>query len=275
MILFDSHCHLNDEKFAGDLDAVIQRMQEKGVLLCTTVGSDVETSRQCIKLAEKYPFVFATAGVHPHDAKDVADDYLAEIARMLDHPKCVALGEIGLDYYYDYSPRDVQKRVLEEQIELAYRREMPVVYHVRDAHGDMLNILQKRADRLPKGVIHCCSASAEMVQEYLNLGLFISFAGPVTFKNAAGLLEAAKVVPPHRLMLETDSPYLAPVPHRGKRNEPAYVYHVMQAFCALHGVPEEVLADITLRNTLGFYNLPQPEHEFKEGIFPYTNLNFD
>ncbi|MBQ4553368.1 MAG: TatD family hydrolase, partial [Clostridia bacterium] len=127
MILFDSHCHLNDEKFAGDLDEVIQRMQDAGVLLCTTVGSDVETSRQCIKLAEKYPFVFASAGVHPHDAKDVKDDYLSEIDQMLRHPKCVALGEIGLDYYYDYSPRDVQKRVLEEQIELAYIREMPVI----------------------------------------------------------------------------------------------------------------------------------------------------
>ena len=274
MILFDSHCHLNDEKFAGDLDEVIKRMQDAGVLLCTTVGSDVETSRQCIKLAEKYPFVFASAGVHPHDAKDVKDDYLSEIDSMLRHPKCVALGEIGLDYYYDYSPRDVQKRVLEEQIELAYIREMPVIFHVRDAHGDMLDILKKRAHRLPKGVIHCCSASAEMVQEYLNLGLYISFAGPVTFKNAAGLLDAARVVPPHRLMIETDSPYLAPVPNRGKRNEPANVYYVMKTFCELHNVPEEVLSNITLRNTLNFYGLPQPEHEFKECIFPYTNIGF-
>ena len=183
MILFDTHCHLDDERFDPDREETIARMQEAGVRICTTVGSDIASSRRCMALAEKYPFIYFAAGVHPHEAKDAGDKYLDEIDGMLRHPKCAALGEIGLDYYYDLSPRDVQKRVLEEQMELAYDRQKAVIYHVRDAHGDMLSILKAHKARQPKGVIHCCSASAETVREYLKLGLYISFAGPVTFKT--------------------------------------------------------------------------------------------
>ena len=256
MVLFDTHCHLDDERFDPDREEVIARMQETGVNICTTVGSDIASSRRCMALAEKYPFIYFAAGVHPHEAKDAGEGYLDEIDGMLSHPKCAALGEIGLDYYYDLSPRDVQKRVLEEQMELAYDRQKPVIYHVRDAHGDMLNVLKAHRDRQPKGVIHCCSASAETVREYLKLGLYISFAGPVTFKNAAGLLDAAKAVPLDRLMVETDSPYLAPVPMRGKRNEPAHVKYVMQTLSRLHEVDEEEMAHITTKNGLRFFGIP-------------------
>lgn len=269
MMLFDTHCHLDDEKYADDLEQVLERMMQAGVVVCTSVGYDIASSRRCLALANKYPFIYAAVGVHPHDAKDAQPGYLNELDLMLRETKCVALGEIGLDYYYDHSPRDVQKRVLEEQMALAFRRDMPVVYHVRDAHGDMLEILHKHEGRLPRGVIHCCSASAEMVQEYLKLGLYISFAGPVTFKNAAGLLEAAKVVPPNRLMIETDSPYMAPVPLRGQRNEPANVYYVMQAFSKLHGIPEDVVSEITFENGLNFFNIPTPDYAYHEGIFPF------
>lgn len=272
MMLFDTHCHLDDEKFDADREQVIQRMLQSGVGLCVSVGSDLASSRRCLDLAHKHPCVYAAVGVHPHDAKDAAPGYLNELDLMLREIKCVALGEIGLDYYYDHSPRDVQKRVFEEQLELAYLRDMPVIYHVRDAHGDMLDILRKHEGRLPRGVIHCCSASAEMVKEYLNLGLYISFAGPVTFKNASGLLEAAKIVPPNRLMIETDSPYLAPVPLRGQRNEPANVYYVCEAFSKLHGIPEDVIAEITTETGLTFFNIPTPDYQYHEGIFPYKSI---
>ena len=257
MMLFDTHCHLDDEKFDADREQVIQRMLQSGVGICVTVGSDLASSQRCLDLAMKYPFIYASVGVHPHDAKDVPDDYLQQLDLMLNNIKCVALGEIGLDYYYDHSPRDVQKRVLEEQMDLAFTRNMPVIYHVRDAHGDMLSVLKAHAGRLPKGVIHCCSASAEVVREYLKLGLYISFAGPVTFKNAAGLLDAARAVPADRLMVETDSPYLAPVPMRGKRNEPAHVLYVMQTLARLHGLEEEAMAELTHRNGLRFFNIPE------------------
>jgi len=270
MLLFDTHCHLDDEKFDADREDVLRRMLQSGVGLCVSVGSDIASSRRCLDLAHKYQCVYAAVGVHPHEAKDAQKGYLNELDLMLRETKCVALGEIGLDYYYDHSPRDVQKRVLEEQMDLAFRRDMPVIYHVRDAHGDMLDVLHKHEGKLPRGVIHCCSASAEMVQEYLKLGLYISFAGPVTFKNATGLLEAAKVVPPNRLMVETDSPYLAPVPLRGQRNEPANVYYVMEAFSKLHGIPEDIVSEITFENGLNFFNIPTPDYKYHEGIFPYN-----
>ena len=257
MLLFDTHCHLDDEKFDADREDVLRRMLQSGVGLCVSVGSDIASSRRCLDLAHKYQCVYAAVGVHPHEAKDAQKGYLNELDLMLRETKCVALGEIGLDYYYDHSPRDVQKRVLEEQMALAFRRDMPVIYHVRDAHGDMLEILHKHEGRLPRGVIHCCSASAEMVQEYLKLGLYISFAGPVTFKNANKLLDVAQYVPSDRILVETDSPYLAPVPMRGRRNEPTYVQYVAQRIAELRGISAEAMAELATRNTCRLYGIAE------------------
>lgn len=255
MKLFDSHCHLDDEKFNEDRAEVIARLREGGVERCVCVGSDLPSSRRCVALAEQYPFIYAAAGVHPHEAKDAPADYLDQLKTLLAHPKVMALGEIGLDYYYDLSPRDVQKRVVQEQLDLACDTDMPVIFHIRDAHGDMFDILRSRS-RLPAGVIHCCSASAEMVREYLKMGFYISFAGPITFKNAAGPVSASQAVPLDRLLIETDSPYLAPVPLRGRRNEPANVRYVLEKHAEIHGVPPEELAEITFRNACALYRIP-------------------
>ena len=255
MKLFDSHCHLDDEKFNEDRAEVIARLREGGVERCVCVGSDLPSSRRCVALAEQYPFIYAAAGVHPHEAKDAPADYLDQLKTLLAHPKVMALGEIGLDYYYDLSPRDVQKRVVQEQLDLACDIDMPVIFHIRDAHGDMFDILRSRS-RLPAGVIHCCSASAEMVREYLKMGFYISFAGPITFKNAAGPVSASQAVPLDRLLIETDSPYLAPVPLRGRRNEPANVRYVLEKQAEIHGVPADELAEITFRNACALYRIP-------------------
>lgn len=255
MKLFDSHCHLDDEKFNEDRAEVIARLREGGVERCVCVGSDLPSSRRCVALAEQYPFIYAAAGVHPHEAKDAPADYLDQLKTLLAHPKVMALGEIGLDYYYDLSPRDVQKRVVQEQLDLACDTDMPVIFHIRDAHGDMFDILRSRS-RLPAGVIHCWSASAEMVREYLKMGFYISFAGPITFKNAAGPVFASQAVPLDRLLIETDSPYLAPVPLRGRRNEPANVRYVLEKQAEIHGVPPEELAEITFRNACALYRIP-------------------
>ena len=255
MKLFDSHCHLDDEKFNEDRAETIARLREGGVERCVCVGSDLPSSRRCVALAEQYPFIYAAAGVHPHEAKDAPADYLDQLKTLLAHPKVMALGEIGLDYYYDLSPRDVQKRVVQEQLDLACETDMPVIFHIRDAHGDMFDILRSRS-RLPAGVIHCCSASAEMVREYLKMGFYISFAGPITFKNAAGPVSSSQAVPLDRLLIETDSPYLAPVPLRGRRNEPANVRYVLEKQAEIHGVPPEELADITFRNACALYRIP-------------------
>lgn len=253
--LFDSHCHLDDEKFNEDRAETIARLREGGVERCCCVGSDLPSSRRCIALAEQYDFIYAAAGVHPHEAKDAPPDYIDTLRDMLRHPRVVALGEIGLDYYYDLSPRDVQKRVLLEQLDLAEELDVPVIFHIRDAHGDMYDLLRSRS-HLPAGVIHCCSASAELVREYLKMGFYISFAGPVTFKKAASVVSASQAVPLDRLLIETDSPYLTPVPLRGRRNEPAFVRYVLEKQAEIHQIAPEELAEITFRNACRLYRIP-------------------
>lgn len=255
MLLFDSHCHLDDEKYTEDRAEVIARMQEGDVAKCMCVGSDLASSRRCLALAQEHDFIYASAGIHPHEAKDAPADYLDQLRALLSEPKVKALGEIGLDYYYDFSPRDVQKRVFLEQLDLAYTLDVPVIFHIRDAHGDMFDLLRARSGRLPAGVIHCCSASAEMVREYLKMGFYISFAGPVTFKNAASVLTASQAVPLDRLLIETDSPYMAPVPLRGKRNEPTFVRHILEKQAQLHGVDADEMAQITHDNACRLYRI--------------------
>ena len=259
MRMFDSHCHLDDEKFNEDRAETIARMREAGVAYCTCVGSDLPSSARCLEIAGQYDLIYAAAGVHPHEAKDAPADYLDRLKDMLAQPKCVALGEIGLDYYYDLSPKDIQKRIFIEQLELAYQLDVPVIFHIRDAHGDAYDILRARVGHLPQGVIHCCSASAELVREYVKMGFYISFAGPVTFKKAASVVAASQAVPLDRLLIETDSPYLTPVPLRGQRNEPAYVRYVLEKQAEIHEIPAEDLAWITTENAMRLYRIPNTE----------------
>ena len=254
MELFDTHCHLDDEKFDSDREEAFARMGERGVKYCTCVGSDLPSSERCIEFAQGHPGVFAACGIHPHEAKDAPSDYLQTLENMLRQGKVRALGEIGLDYYYDLSPRDTQKRVLNEQLDLALQLDLPVIFHIRDAHGDMLELLKGRK-RNPPAVVHCFSGSPEVASEYLKMGFYISFAGPLTFKKAPHLVSAAGVVPLDRVLVETDSPYLSPEPLRGRRNEPANVFYVCERLAQIKGIPMEEMAQITRQNAFAFYRI--------------------
>lgn len=254
--LFDTHCHLDDERFDQDREQVIQALPKEGVERAVLVASDLASSQRCILLAETYPFLYAAAGVHPHEAKDADEGYLESLRALLSHPRVVALGEIGLDYFYDFSPRDLQKAVFKQQLDLACEVKMPVILHIREAHGDALDILRTYRGRLAGGIVHCYSGSVESVKEYVSLGLHISFAGPVTFKNAVKLREAAVAVPQDRLLIETDSPYLSPEPKRGGRNEPANVRFICEKLAEVRGITPQEMAEITWRNAHDVYHLP-------------------
>lgn len=254
MKVFDSHCHLEDEKFDPDREEAYRRMLDAGVAGCVCVGSDLPSSARCQFFAQDHAAAYAAVGVHPHEAKDAPDGYLDQLAEMLKKEKTVALGEIGLDYFYDFSPRDVQKKVMAEQINLALEMDVPVIFHIRDAHGDMVEYF-RQCKKLPAGIIHCFSGSAETAREYVRMGFYVSFAGPLTFKKAPHLWEAAQAVPLDRLLVETDSPYLAPEPVRGRRNEPANVVRVLEKLAALRGVSVDEMARITWENTCRIYRL--------------------
>ena len=255
MGLFDTHAHPTDGRFDSDREQVLSRMRETG-MLCMCVGADMESSAQSVALARENEGIYAAVGVHPHDAKTFTQADVPQLTAWLtQEPKVKALGEIGLDYYYDLSPRDVQRDVFARQLDLAYDLGKPVILHVRDAHGDTLDVLRAQAGRLPHCVLHCCSASWESAKVYLNLGCMISFAGPVTFKRPVHLQEVARNVPLDRLMVETDSPYLAPEPVRGRRNEPANVSHICRFIASLRDMDAQVLCDVTRENGKRFYGI--------------------
>ena len=243
MSLFDSHCHLEDDRFSGDVEGALERMQQSGVTRCILAASDMPTAEKIVALADAYPQVYGMVGFHPHEASQFREENLTQMAEWLKNPKIVGVGEIGLDYYYDHSPRDVQRSVLERQLDFALEQDVPVAFHIRDAHGDTLDLLSHRKGRLPEGVLHCFSGSLECARQYLDMGFYISFAGPVTFKNAAKLQEVARYCPVDRLLVETDSPYLAPVPLRGQRNEPANVRYVAQMVASLKDMDAAAGAD--------------------------------
>lgn len=250
MRLFDTHAHLADERFDEDRQAVIERLIQSGVELALLVGDGSKEEQPIYPLVEAYPFFYAATGVHPHDAASWTEETRRRLVRWMGHPKSVALGEIGLDYHYDLSPRDVQRRVFAEQLDLAYELKKPVVLHVREAHGEATDILtaQMRSGRMPSGVMHCYTGSWESAKQYLNMGLYISFSGAVTFKNAPKLAEVARNLPADRVLLETDCPYMAPVPMRGKRNEPAFIAYTAEKVAEIRGEEPEELARQALEN---------------------------
>ncbi len=253
--LFDTHCHLDDEQFDGDRQALIASLPEQGIGACVTVGSDLASSVRCVALANEYPFIFAAAGVHPHASAQAEDGYLETLRALSIQPKVVALGELGLDYHYDFSPRDTQKRLLEEQLDLAYELHMPVILHVREAHGELIDLLRARRKRLSGGIIHCYSGSAQSAGEYVRLGFMISFAGSVTFKTAQKLRDAAQAVPLDHLLIETDSPYLSPEPRRGRRNDPAKVIYICSMLADLRGMSAQDMAKLTFDNAAHLYGI--------------------
>ncbi len=252
-MLFDTHAHLNDSRFNEDRHELIQSLPANGVGAYCEIGFDIASSREALALAEKYDYVYAVCGVHPHDVQNLTDDDMAALSQMLKHPKAVALGEIGLDYYYDNSERDKQRYWFDIQLKLAVSLDFPVSIHTRDAMGDTLDIL--RANRDAGGIIHCYSGSKETARELLDMGYYISFAGPLTFKNANAALEVARFVPDDRILIETDSPYLAPVPYRGKRNTPVYVAEVAKKLAELRGCDYEKICELTFENAKRVYRI--------------------
>lgn len=250
--IFDSHAHYNDEQFDIDRDSLLASLPEAGIVGIINCGTDVKSSLASLEMAEKYPFVYAACGYHPESAFEFTDDNLIEIEKMLVHPKCVAVGEVGLEYHYDFVPKDVQKYVFEKHLELAVKYDMPVIVHDREAHADTMELLKKYR---PKGVLHCYSGSTEMAKEVLKMGMYIGLGGAVTFKNAVKPVEVAEMIPIDRLLLETDCPYMAPVPMRGKRNNSAYISYVAEKIADIKGVSAQELLDITALNTKKLFDI--------------------
>ncbi|GFZ99799.1 hydrolase TatD [Paenibacillus marchantiophytorum] len=254
-MLTDSHTHLNAEQFNEDQDEMIQRALDAGVTRMVNVGFNRETIPSSIALAEKYDFIYSTVGWHPVDAIDMMPGDLGWIEELCKHEKVVAIGEIGLDYYWDKSPRDVQQRVFREQIQLARKLGMPIVIHNRDAHQDILHILKEEKAEEVGGIMHCFSGSWETAKQCLDMNFHISFGGPVTFKNAKQPKEVLAQVPLDRLLIETDAPYLTPHPFRGKRNESAYVRLVAETAAEIRGLTVDEIAEITTNNTIRLLGL--------------------
>ena len=254
-MLIDSHAHLDDTRFDKDRDELIKSLKDVGVDLVINPGADLQSSIKSVSLSEQYDNIYAAVGIHPHEAKEMDESTLEVLKSFANREKVVAIGEIGLDYYYDNSPRDIQKHRFIEQLDLAKEVDLPVIIHSRDAAGDTFDILKSAQDGSLKGVLHCYSGSVEMALEYIKLGFYISIAGPVTFKNARIVKEVAKTVPMDRLLIETDSPYLTPEPYRGKRNEPVYVRQVAGTIAELRGISFEEVATKTSENTKKLFRI--------------------
>ena len=253
--LIDTHCHLDFGQFDADLDTVIERARDQGVSRIIVPAVDLPGCRRVIHLAESYEEIYGAVGVHPNSSADWQDQWIDQIRKMADHPKVVAIGEIGLDYYRDHSPHGIQQKAFSAQLEFAAEVGLPVIIHNRDASIDILTFLKRSALRTNqnKGVLHSFSGDWETAQAALDLGYFLGFTGPVTFKNADSLRSVAKLVPLNRLLVETDAPFLAPQKYRGRRNEPAYVSLVAEQLAALHDVTMAEMARITTYNAIGLF----------------------
>jgi len=259
--LFDSHNHLYFDTFDADRDAVIERARDAGVVGMVCVAEDAATGRRCVELAAQYPEVYAAVGLHPHEAKTDSDEQYETIKALARHEKVVAIGEIGLDYHYERSPRDVQLAVFRRYLRLAHELGLPVIVHCREAFDDCGRILREEARGSWRGVMHCYDGTADQVPGVVDAGLHVSFAGPITFKNAQKARAAAEAVPTERLLIETDAPYLAPQRVRGRRNEPAYVLDVAEKLAELKALTVEDVARITTRNARVLFGLDLPRHE--------------
>lgn len=252
-MLVDSHAHLDFPEFDADREGVITRARAVGLVTILNVGTDLDSSRASIALAEQHDFIYATVGVHPHDAKTLTPEVLEELRRLAAHPKVVAVGEIGLDYYRDLSPRLVQRRAFADQLALAAELGLPVVIHCRDAWPDTLAILR---DWSGTGVLHSYSGGPEHLEEVLAMGFSVGLSGPVTYARAPRLQAVAAAVPIDRLLVETDCPYLTPEPYRGRRNEPAYVWYVAGAVARARRMTAEEVARAATENTARLFRLP-------------------
>jgi len=254
-MLVDTHAHLQWASFDKDREKVISRAREVAVEYIVNIGFDVDGSREAIELAEKHKGLFAAIGIHPHTASQLNENVLDKLRKLSENSKVVAIGEIGLDYYRNLSPREAQKKALEAQLFLAAELKLPVVIHDREAHADTLDMLSKFKGRI-KGIMHCFSGNREMAEQCVKSDFYISFAGPVTFPNAHKLHEIAKWIDLNRILLETDSPWLAPQDMRGKRNEPAFLPFIARKIAKLKGISADELAAATTDNAKEIFQLP-------------------
>ena len=254
MTLFDTHAHYDSNQFNADREELLSSMPEQGVALIVNPGCDLESSRRAVELAHKYPFLYAAVGWHPEDCAPYTRDSLDELRRLAADPKVVAIGEIGLDYYWKENPsREVQQEVFRDQMALAEELDLPVIVHDREAHGDSLAIVKEFPG--VRGVFHCYSGSVEMARELVSRGWMISFTGVLTYPNARKAVEVARAIPMEALMIETDAPYMAPVPHRGKRNHSGLVHQTCQRLAELKGLTLEETARITFENGKRFFRI--------------------
>jgi len=252
--MIDSHCHLDFKDFDDNRDDVIQEAARAGVHTIVNVGADLTTSQRSVALAEKYDMIYATVGVHPHDAQTLDDRTFGEIKQLANYGKVKAIGEIGLDYYRDLSPRPVQKKAFHRQMQLAVELKLPVVIHTREAFQDTYDIVREYAGDLPGGVFHCFPGTTDQAFKVFDLGFIIAVGGVITYKNASMAVTASEV-PLDKIMIETDAPYLTPVPHRGKTNRPAYVAHVRDKLAELHSISPQEVEKATDRTARKFYRL--------------------
>lgn len=255
MTVIDSHAHLTDERLAGEAAAVVERALAAGVEAVVTIGTKLEDSRAAVELASRLPAVYASVGLHPHNAEAADELLFRELRELAQQPRVVALGETGLDYFYDNAPRDTQKSAFGRHLELGRALDLPVIVHARDADADLIGVLSE-AGQGTRGVLHCFTAGRELMDFALDLGWYISFAGMITFAKYAGT-ELLRAVPRNRILVETDSPYLAPVPHRGKRNEPMHVPLVAARAAELRGEDPGEFAAATVRNARSLYRLAE------------------
>lgn len=257
-MLIDTHCHLTMYEAGPDRSGVIQRATESGISRLITIGTDLEDSRQAIAIAEEHDSIYAAVGVHPHDVKDFTDSerVSANIRELASNKKVVALGETGLDYHYMHSPASIQQEHFRLEINLAKSLGLPVIIHSREAKEDTLRILKEEEVQLTGGVLHCFSGDMDMAEQAMEMGLYISFSGVITFKNAGKILDIVSAVSLHRILIETDAPFLTPHPHRGKKNEPAYVKYVAEKIAEVKDISLEELGTTVMSNASRLFNIP-------------------
>jgi TatD DNase family protein len=265
--IIDTHCHLADRKLDADLAGVLQRAEESGIGTIVSVGaiSSIETDRRTVEIAERYPHIYAAIGVHPHDAKDCDAERIRALRELAQSKKVVAIGESGLDFHYMHSPADAQEASLRRHLELAAELELPIVIHCRNAEERVVAIVREVGMPARGGVIHCFTGNRDAAREFVALGFHISFSGIVTFRNARDVQDAAPTVPDARVMVETDAPYLAPEPYRGKRNEPAFVRRTLEVLAKLRGTETGCLAAITSENARRLFGIEEKSQANHKG----------
>lgn len=255
IMLFDSHAHYDDERFNEDRFEVIENAHKSGVAYILNAACHIASAKECIYLADKYEFIYAAVGIHPHEVEDLTEESMNTLFEIATNRKVVAIGEIGLDYYYDTAPRETQRYWFKRQIQVARELKLPVIVHDRDAHKDCMDIVKSEGAKEVGGVFHCYSGSVEMARELLENNFYVSVGGSLTFKNAKKLLEVVKELPLERLLIETDCPYLTPEPHRGKRNDSSYVKFVAQKVAEIKNMSIEEVENITMENAKRLFGI--------------------